>query len=182
MSTKLPGYLKIKAFWSKGYNITISTYNVIYKILSHDSNNIADVVMWLKLDNSGISMREVTRTSVLDGFDQKYFSFEWWGFWFKFNNLELARGITLKCYISVAKGLKLKFRKFWRLITTFGEASGEKSWHGGILLPILSRVKNCNFEIFSQSNTQSSRREMSLRDLHQMSIEKDITETSQKHL
>ena len=35
--------------------------------------------------------------------------------WFKFSNLGLALGTNLKFYTSVAKGLKLKFRKFWRL-------------------------------------------------------------------
>ena len=36
--------------------------------------------------------------------------------WFKFNNLGLTLGMTLKFYTSLAKGLKLKVRKFyvWR--------------------------------------------------------------------
>ena len=135
MSAKLSIYLKIKALWSKGYNIIISTYNVIYKILSRDSNNIVDVVMWPKLGNSRISMREVIETPVLEGFDQTILFFEWWGFWFKFNNLELALGMPLKCYISVAKGLKLKFRKFWGLVITFGEVSGEKKLAWGNFAP-----------------------------------------------
>ena len=33
----------------------------------------------------------------------------------------LTLGITLKFYTSVAKGLKLKVRKLWRLIQTFVE-------------------------------------------------------------
>ena len=37
--------------------------------------------------------------------------FEGWS-WFKFNNLGLALGTNLKFYTSVAKGLKLKVRKF----------------------------------------------------------------------
>ena len=31
--------------------------------------------------------------------------------WFKFNNLRLAQGMSLKFYTSVAKGLKTKSRK-----------------------------------------------------------------------
>ena len=38
--------------------------------------------------------------------------------WFKFNNLGLALGANLTFYNSVAKGLKLKIRKFWELIQT----------------------------------------------------------------
>ena len=44
----------------------------------------------------------------------------------KFNNLGLALGIALKFYTSVAKGLKLKVRKFWGLVPTFAEVSEEK--------------------------------------------------------
>ena len=46
--------------------------------------------------------------------------------WFKFNNLGLALGTNLKFYTSVAKGLKLKVKKFWGLISTFVEVTGEK--------------------------------------------------------
>ena len=46
--------------------------------------------------------------------------------WFKFNNLGLALGMALKFYTSVAKGLKLKVRKFWGLIPTFVEVTREK--------------------------------------------------------
>ena len=68
--------------------------------------------------------------------------FEGWS-WFKFNNLGLAQGIALKFYTSVAKGLKLKVRKFWGLIPTFVEVTGEKLV-GGPFCPtlfILNRVK-----------------------------------------
>ena len=34
--------------------------------------------------------------------------------------------MTFKFYTSVAKGLKLKARKFWRLIPTFVEVTGKK--------------------------------------------------------
>ena len=50
MSAKMatPGFCKIKVFWKKGYDIIISTSDVTDKILSRDSNYVADVVMWQK--------------------------------------------------------------------------------------------------------------------------------------
>ena len=59
--------------------------------------------------------------------------------WFKFNNLGVALGENLKFYTSVAKGLKQKVRKFWRLIPTFVEVTGEKlveSAGGGLFPPL----------------------------------------------
>ena len=61
------------------------------------------------------SMREVILTSILKGLDQKNHFFEGWS-WFKFNNLGLTRDTNLKFHTSVARGLKLKVRKFWGLI------------------------------------------------------------------
>ena len=46
--------------------------------------------------------------------------------WFKFNNLGLTLGTNLKFYTSVTKGLKLKFKNFWRLIPVFVEVTGGK--------------------------------------------------------
>ena len=59
MSAKLAtlGFLKIKIFWNKGYDVITSVYDVNNKILSRDTNQIVDVVMWPKFDNSSISMR-----------------------------------------------------------------------------------------------------------------------------
>ena len=47
MSAKMaaPALLKIKVFLSKGYYVIYSGYDVINKILSHDSNYSMDVVM-----------------------------------------------------------------------------------------------------------------------------------------
>ena len=70
-------------------------------------------------------MREVIIISILSGFDQKTHFFEGWS-WFKFNSLGLALGMGLKFYTRVVKGLKLKVRKFWWLIPTFVEVTGEK--------------------------------------------------------
>ena len=68
-------------------------------------------------------MREVT--SILEGFDKKNHFFEGWS-WFNFINFGLALVIALKFYISAAKGLKPKFSKFWGLMSTFVEVTGEK--------------------------------------------------------
>ena len=53
MSAKMatPGFRKIKVFWKKGYDIIIWTNDVTDKILSRDSNYVADVVMWPKFGN-----------------------------------------------------------------------------------------------------------------------------------
>ena len=67
MSAKLAtlSLLKIKVFWKKGYHAIKSAYDVTNKILSYDSNDIENVVMWPKFVNSSISMREVAITSIL---------------------------------------------------------------------------------------------------------------------
>ena len=75
------GFLKIKLFWDKGYDLTISVHDVTNKTLSHDSNYTVDVVMQPKFGNSSISMREVVITSTLQGFDQENHFFEEWS-WF----------------------------------------------------------------------------------------------------
>ena len=53
-----------------------------------------------------------------------HFFAEW--SWSKFSNLGLAIGIALKFYTIVAKGVKLKVRKFWGLNPTFVEVTGGK--------------------------------------------------------
>ena len=67
MSAKMaiPGLLKIKVFWNKGYDITIYVHEISNKILSRDSNYIVNVVTWQKFGNSSISMREVIIISIL---------------------------------------------------------------------------------------------------------------------
>ena len=62
--------------------------------------------------------------------------FEGWS-WFKFNNLGLALGTNLKLYTSLSKGLKLKVKKFWGLIFTFVEVTGEKLVGVVFLIPHL---------------------------------------------
>ena len=67
MSTKVAtsGLLKIKVFWNKGYDVIIYVHDVTNKILSRDSNNIVDAVMWPKFGYSSISMREIIIISIL---------------------------------------------------------------------------------------------------------------------
>ena len=43
-----------------------------------------------------------------------------------FNSLGITLDMRLKFYISVAKGLKLKVRKFWGIIPAFVEVTGGK--------------------------------------------------------
>ena len=57
--------LKIKLFWNKGYDFIISVPDVTSKILSRDSNYIAEVVMLPKFGNFSISVIEVIITSIL---------------------------------------------------------------------------------------------------------------------
>ena len=72
--------------------------------------------------------------------------FEGWSR-FKFNNLGLALGLNLKFYTSVAKGLKLKVRKFLGLIPTFVEVTGEKLVGWEFLPSILTRINNFAYGI-----------------------------------
>ena len=96
-----------------------------HKVLSSDSKYIVDVFMWAKFGNCSISMTKVVTTSSLLGFYQENRFFEGWSC-FKFNNLGLALGTNLKFYVSEAKGLKLKVRKFWGLIPSFVEVTRKK--------------------------------------------------------
>ena len=56
---------EIKVFWSKAYDVMIYVHDVTNKFLSRDSNYIVDVVMWPKVGNSSISLRQVIITSIL---------------------------------------------------------------------------------------------------------------------
>ena len=67
MSAKVatPGFLKIKSYWNKGYDVIISVYEVTTTILFCGSNYIVNAVMLPKFGNSSISMREVIITTIL---------------------------------------------------------------------------------------------------------------------
>ena len=56
------GFLKIKLFWNKSYDVIIFNHNVSNKILSSGSYYIVGVVMRPKFGNSSIFMREVIIT------------------------------------------------------------------------------------------------------------------------
>ena len=74
MSAKLAtlGLFKIKLYRNKGYDIAISVHDdVTNKILSCESENIVDVVIWPKFGNTSISMREVIITSIYNDFTRK---------------------------------------------------------------------------------------------------------------
>ena len=89
------------------------------------------MVIRARFGNSSLSMRDVIMTSIFKGLDQKKQFFERCSY-FKFNSLGLALGIALKFYISLAKGLKLKFIKFYGLILTFVKVIRE-NWQGVFL-------------------------------------------------
>ena len=57
-----PGFLKIKIFKNKGYDVILIDFEVTKKLFS---NYIVDVVMSPKFDNSSIFMSEVIATSIL---------------------------------------------------------------------------------------------------------------------
>ena len=54
-------------------------------------------------------MKEVVITEIYMGLTRKTDFFEGWS-WFKFNNLRLVLGITLKFYSCVEKRVKLKVK------------------------------------------------------------------------
>ena len=56
------GLFKIKVFWKKGYNVIISARDVTNRFLSRDSNYIAHAIMWSKIGNSKISVKETIIT------------------------------------------------------------------------------------------------------------------------
>ena len=114
--------LKIKAFWYKGCDVMISAHDATKRLSSCDWNHIVNAVMWPKLGNSSITIRDL------------FFEGCSW-----INNLRFALGMALKFYTSVAKELKLKVRKFVGLIVTFVEVTWAKLV--GAFPPILNRVK-----------------------------------------
>ena len=60
-----PGFLKIAVFWNKGYGVISHADGITKNILSHDSNHIVGLFMWLKFGNCIISIRKVITTSIL---------------------------------------------------------------------------------------------------------------------
>ena len=75
---------------------------------SHDQNLVTVAFLWQKLSESQWYWDFTRKNNFFEGCS-----------WFKFNNLELALGMTLEFYTSVVKVLKLKVKRFWDLISTF---------------------------------------------------------------
>ena len=67
MSEKMatPGFLKIRVFWNKDYDVIIYVHDVTNKFMLCDSNCIIDMVMLPKVGNSSISMRKSIINSIL---------------------------------------------------------------------------------------------------------------------
>ena len=82
---------------------------------SSDQSLVIVAFLWEKLSQPQFYKELTRKTAFFEGL-----------FWFKFNNLGLALGKNLKFYTSLAKGLKVKVRKFLGLIPTFVEVTGKK--------------------------------------------------------
>ena len=109
--------LKVNVFWNKVYDMIILVHDI--KKLSCDSKYIVDLFMWPDFDNSSVSKREAIVTLKKTDF------FEWRS-WFAFNHLRLTLGLVLTFYSILAKGFKLKVKKFWIVIPTLVEIAGGK--------------------------------------------------------
>ena len=74
MSAKLAtlGFLKVKTFWSKRYDVIISVYDVTDRVLSRDSDYMVDVIMLLsKSKKSSMSMAEVNNLNFIKIWPEK---------------------------------------------------------------------------------------------------------------
>ena len=105
---------------------------IILQICSCDQSLVTLVFLWEKLSQPQF-YKDLTRKAAF--FEEL--------FWFKFNSLELVLSTNLKFYISPAKVLKLKLRKFWGLIPTYVEVTGEK---------LVEAFLQPNFEIVTKSH------------------------------
>ena len=141
LSTKMLIVCLLKILWNKvlsnkGYDAIISVHGVTNEILSRESNYVIDGVTRPKLGNSSISVRQGITTSIFIKIWPEKPLFLWGGCsWFKSNNLGLALGI--------AKGLKLKVRKFWwansNVCRSYRGKIGRMEGGGGFLPHILNR-------------------------------------------
>ena len=112
----------------------LSRDSIILQMCSCDQSLVTVVFLWEKLSKTAF--------------------FEGWS-WFKFNNLGLALGTNLKFYTSVAKGLKLKVRKFLGLIHTFVEVAGEKMG-GGCIFGLPPSWIGLTLFVYNKCNISSS--------------------------
>ena len=73
---------------------------------------------------------------------------------FQVEQFRLALGMALTFYASVEKGLKLRDRKFWRLVPTFVKVTGGKLV-GGLFAPsphFLNRVNKTHKYLMKKRN------------------------------
>ena len=89
--------------------------------------------------------------------------------------MELLLGLNLKFYTSVAKGLKLKVRKFWELIPPFVEVTREKlvglTFKKEFQLRRFPIVRNCIRQKQPSKRFRSSRRCYSVKQLFRKLLE-----------
>ena len=119
-----PDLLKIRVYWNEVdevityvHDVATKLYHLIQIILS----------MWLcdqSLITLAFSWEKLSKPQFYKDLTRKTAFFEEWS-WFKFNNLGLTLGTNLK----------LKVRKFWGLVTTFVEVTGEKLMWGLFATP-----------------------------------------------
>ena len=131
MSAKVAtlGLLKIKVFSNKGYEVTISVYDVISKNFLRDSNHIVDVVMWPKFVNSSTSMREV-RSYVCGSYRGKVQRSEFYNqidllFWYKDECLKI-RFLHLFSFSRYSHSLFI-FKDFAFFMLNYQEISWNKN-------------------------------------------------------
>ena len=108
-----PGFLKIVIFWNKSYEVIISAHDVRSKILHCESNYIVDGV-WPKF--YVLSFFQFLEDLIKNRFFRS---------WFRFNDLGLLLGMVFKFYCSLVKGLELKVRTSWWLISKLAEVTRE---------------------------------------------------------
>ena len=118
---------------------------IISQIRSCDQSLVTVAFLWKKLTQPQFYKGLTRKTSFFDRLS-----------WFKFNNLGLALGTNLKFYTSVAKGLKLKVRKFWRLVPTFVEVTGEKlvKWSKSIEVVFLTNYNRSISILYNKHSSQ----------------------------
>ena len=83
--------------------------------MSCDQSLVTLAFLWEKLSQSQFYKDLIRKIALLEGSS-----------WFRFQILGMALGMNLKFYTSVAKGLKVNVGKFWGLVPTFVEVTGEK--------------------------------------------------------
>ena len=94
---------------------------------SCDQSLVALAFLWKRLSKPQFYKDLTRKTAFFDGWS-----------WLKFNNLGQLDA-NLKFYTIVMKGLKPKVRKFYRLIPTFVEVTGEKLVGGAFFPPTSQR-------------------------------------------